>query len=254
MSEEQGFLETLAANPGDDATRLVYADWLDERGDPLGSYLRLEIELARLAEHDARTAALEAQLQQLRSGIPSELAEVAGKRWDVWLLAYEPVQKIAVIKLIRELTNLGLAEAKDRSEALPVRISANHWRGEAEVHAARLRDVASGRVVAPDHCVAIRPASGPAPHPLQVSRPPSPCLIPPGSGPFDVYLVSYPAHLKINAIKVIREVTGVGLREAKDLSEGHLPARVREGVSADQGAQIRRAFDGIAVIEVRPGK
>ena len=34
MSSEADFLAKLQAEPADDATRLVYADWLEERGDP----------------------------------------------------------------------------------------------------------------------------------------------------------------------------------------------------------------------------
>jgi carbon storage regulator len=39
--EEESFWRAIAASPGDEATRLVYADWLEERGDPLGEFLRL---------------------------------------------------------------------------------------------------------------------------------------------------------------------------------------------------------------------
>ena len=42
MSEEEAFLEALKANPADDTTRLVYADWLDEHDQPQkAEYLRL---------------------------------------------------------------------------------------------------------------------------------------------------------------------------------------------------------------------
>src|SRR5437868_13805470 len=34
--EEESFWRAIAAGPDDEATRLVYADWLEERGDPLG--------------------------------------------------------------------------------------------------------------------------------------------------------------------------------------------------------------------------
>lgn len=37
--EEEAFLRAITANPADEATRLVYADWLEERGDPLGEFL-----------------------------------------------------------------------------------------------------------------------------------------------------------------------------------------------------------------------
>ncbi|HKB06377.1 MAG TPA: TIGR02996 domain-containing protein [Gemmataceae bacterium] len=45
--DEAPLYRAVLANPGDDAPRLIYADWLDERGDPRGEYLRLDSELAR---------------------------------------------------------------------------------------------------------------------------------------------------------------------------------------------------------------
>jgi uncharacterized protein (TIGR02996 family) len=48
------FLDTILENPDDDAPRLVYADWLDEQGDPRGEFIRVQCELARLEEEDRR--------------------------------------------------------------------------------------------------------------------------------------------------------------------------------------------------------
>jgi uncharacterized protein (TIGR02996 family) len=45
MSEDERFLQALRQNPDDDATRSVYADWLEERGDPRAGLLRLELQL-----------------------------------------------------------------------------------------------------------------------------------------------------------------------------------------------------------------
>jgi uncharacterized protein (TIGR02996 family) len=47
MSEEDGFLAALVADPNDEVTRLVYADWLEERGNPGADYLRTELALSR---------------------------------------------------------------------------------------------------------------------------------------------------------------------------------------------------------------
>jgi uncharacterized protein (TIGR02996 family) len=41
MNEERAFLMAILERPDDDARKLVYADWLEERGDPRGEYLRL---------------------------------------------------------------------------------------------------------------------------------------------------------------------------------------------------------------------
>src|SRR5262245_47789794 len=44
---EAAFLADIAADPGDDLVRLIFADWLSERGDPRGDFLRVQCELAR---------------------------------------------------------------------------------------------------------------------------------------------------------------------------------------------------------------
>ena len=64
---EDGFLRALADNPHDDALRLVYADYLDERGDSRGELLRLQIALASNPESDPQRAELQARLRHLRS-------------------------------------------------------------------------------------------------------------------------------------------------------------------------------------------
>jgi len=42
MNEDEAFVQAIAANPNDDMLRLIYADWLEERGDARGEYLRLD--------------------------------------------------------------------------------------------------------------------------------------------------------------------------------------------------------------------
>jgi uncharacterized protein (TIGR02996 family) len=57
MTEEEAFLRAIAASPTDNTTRLVYADWLEERGDALSTvkanYLRTDARLSELAEGDS---------------------------------------------------------------------------------------------------------------------------------------------------------------------------------------------------------
>jgi large subunit ribosomal protein L7/L12 len=47
---------------------------------------------------------------------------------------------------------------------------------------------------------------------------------------------------KINVIKAVREVTNLGLKEAKDLVEG-APSNIKEGVSKDEAANIKKKFE-----------
>ncbi len=47
---------------------------------------------------------------------------------------------------------------------------------------------------------------------------------------------------KINVIKVVREVTALGLKEAKDLVDG-APKTIKEGVTKDEAANIKKKFE-----------
>jgi uncharacterized protein (TIGR02996 family) len=64
MQEEDRFLRAIPDSSGDPALRLVYADWLDDRGDPRAGYLRAE-----LAWANEKDPAAEAALRQLARGL-----------------------------------------------------------------------------------------------------------------------------------------------------------------------------------------
>ena len=67
---------------------------------------------------------------------------------------------------------------------------------------------------------------------------------------FDVVLASFGAN-KLNVIKAVREITGLGLKDAKDLVEG-APKTVKEGVSKDEAENIKKALtDAGATVEVK---
>ena len=56
---------------------------------------------------------------------------------------------------------------------------------------------------------------------------------------------------KINVIKVVREVTSLGLKEAKDLVDG-APKVVKEGITKDEAAAIKKKFEEVgATVEVK---
>ena len=68
---------------------------------------------------------------------------------------------------------------------------------------------------------------------------------------FTVTLASFPADKKINIIKVVREVTNLGLKEAKDLVEA-APKAVKEGINKDEASTIAKKLeDAGAVAEVK---
>ncbi len=67
---------------------------------------------------------------------------------------------------------------------------------------------------------------------------------------FTVVLTSAGAN-KINVIKAVREVTSLGLKEAKDLVDG-APKTVKEGVSKDEAATIQKKFqEAGATVEIK---
>jgi uncharacterized protein (TIGR02996 family) len=74
MLQRQAFLEAIVAEPQDDATRLVFADWLEEQGDAdRAAFIRAQVERARLAEDDPR--------QEDLAGREGELLARRGAEW-----------------------------------------------------------------------------------------------------------------------------------------------------------------------------
>src|ERR1700683_2919894 len=68
---------------------------------------------------------------------------------------------------------------------------------------------------------------------------------------FTVTLKEYPADKKVTVIKVIREITGLGLKEAKDLVEG-VPSTVKEAVSkADSDGMKKKLEDAGAKVAIK---
>ena len=59
---------------------------------------------------------------------------------------------------------------------------------------------------------------------------------------FTVQLDGFDAAKKINVIKVVREITGLGLKEAKDLVEG-APKPVKEGVNKDEAEKVKAQLE-----------
>jgi len=67
---------------------------------------------------------------------------------------------------------------------------------------------------------------------------------------FDVIMTAF-GDKKLNVIKVIREITGLGLKEAKDMVEG-CPKAVKEGVSKDEAEKIKaQLVEAGATVEIK---
>ncbi len=130
-------------------------------------------------------------------------------------------RKIEVIKLVREVTGLGLKEAKDLVEAAPKVVKVGLELTDAQEIAAKLRAAgATAEVV----------GGGPAPRTVAARA-------------SSVTLISFGAS-KIQVIKLVRDATGLGLKETKELVE-RAPTVVKVGLSVADAealvAQLQRA-------------
>ena len=67
---------------------------------------------------------------------------------------------------------------------------------------------------------------------------------------FDVILASFGSN-KLGVIKAVREITGLGLKDAKDMVEG-APKTVKEGVSKDEAEKVKAALtEAGATVEIK---
>ena len=63
-------------------------------------------------------------------------------------------------------------------------------------------------------------------------------------------ILKYAGANKINTIKAVREVTALGLKEAKDLVDG-APKPLKENISKEEAETIKKKFDGVAGVEIK---
>src|SRR5262245_56433541 len=107
MGEEQGFVEAIASNPNDDGLRLIYADWLEERGDPRGELVRVCQAMRGVPVWSDRYWELKARRNELWVRCPLEWLEATGYDGSY----YDPVFRDGVPdgwrqrwRLLREFT------------------------------------------------------------------------------------------------------------------------------------------------------
>ncbi len=125
--------------------------------------------------------------------------------------------KIAVIKLIRQYTGLGLKEAKDLADSAPCVLAD----GQDPLRVEQFREelVRAGA----------RTSGG-----ASAAKPPVQAPGPPTAGVF----LEHCGPNKISVIKVIREHTGLGLKESKDLADS-APCVIAEGCDAAHASRLR---------------
>jgi uncharacterized protein (TIGR02996 family) len=80
MTDEAGLLQAMRDAPGDSALRLVYADWLEEQGDPRADFVRLESRLRRSSARDAGYPRDLALWLVWRDRLPADWLEVLARR------------------------------------------------------------------------------------------------------------------------------------------------------------------------------
>ena len=137
MNDDSGFLQAIRDNPDDDAHRLVYADWLQERGDPRGEDLRLECELLRIR----------ARLDELRLQVDQEWRRQVVSSWCVVLDSLHADSTPQVTRALSEVTGVGLAEAQALTATLPVVVGGCLGFDLAERMAERFRNFGEVRVL-----------------------------------------------------------------------------------------------------------
>jgi uncharacterized protein (TIGR02996 family) len=87
MTEEAAFIAPILAAPYADAARLVFADWLEERGDPRGEWLRVNVLLQRLLQQEPPVA-MAARLRRVRevAGLQRRFRELRAVVSEEWAL------------------------------------------------------------------------------------------------------------------------------------------------------------------------
>ena len=115
MTNTLSFLRAIAANPGDEAWRLVFADWLEENGDWRAEFVRLDCSLRALPADEPRPPDVQARWAELRARLSPSWRTVLGRatvencdnfrfrcpeRWDN--LAPTPVAAVRFCDACRE--------------------------------------------------------------------------------------------------------------------------------------------------------
>lgn len=138
--------------------------------------------------------------------------------------------KLNVIKVVRDITGLTLAESKLLVESAPVAIKTGVTRAEADTIIRQLEDAHA--------IVELRDSdSGSTPPP------------PPDGLDYDVILTGDGGR-KINVIKEVRSITGLGLSESKTLVES-APKAVKEGISLAEAQEIKARLEAAgATVEI----
>jgi carbon storage regulator CsrA len=156
--EEMAFVQAVLETPDDEGIRLIFADWLEERGDPWGEFIRVQCRLAGLPAKDERRRDLQARERAL-------WAE-HGEKWRSYL---PPVLRSSAFERgFVESVHLHVADflvhAEEIFAAAPVRRLRVRWQNSvaalvASGFLARLTELDLGGVAITDNDVTLLAAS-----------------------------------------------------------------------------------------------
>jgi uncharacterized protein (TIGR02996 family) len=121
----RGFLEDITAHPDDDAPRLIFADWLEEKGDSdRAEFIRVQIERARLPAWDARQVRLRLcerkLIEQHGQKWKKELPRIRGVRWEDFRRGFVATATFSSFAVLRTKASACWAAA-------PIEAISVHW-------------------------------------------------------------------------------------------------------------------------------
>lgn len=93
MNEDAAFIRALRDQPTDETTRLVYADWLDDRSDPRAEYLRAEAAWVALQPSDEQYRPLYRRVSQLAAALDPEWFAAVGRMAHLVRRGWEAVSE-----------------------------------------------------------------------------------------------------------------------------------------------------------------
>jgi uncharacterized protein (TIGR02996 family) len=130
MKEDNSFVLNIRANPDDETARLIYADYLEERGDPRGELIRVQCELGWLAIDDPLLPEMTAREDEL-------LAEY-GEEW------LAPLRALGAVGVTTRCFRRGLIERVVISAADFAARAEAICRAEPALNAVQLKNVSAG--------------------------------------------------------------------------------------------------------------
>ena len=116
--QESKLIAEIKSNPSSNESRLIYADWLDDRADFRAAYLRTELKFSNTEFGSKDYEKLLANLETLFVSINETWMENLGIRFDFCLQAAGS-QKLSTVRDVRNITGAGLSLAKSLSDEAP---------------------------------------------------------------------------------------------------------------------------------------